>query len=221
MITNFPSLMQSICALICISLCTFSYAEPLEQWKLEKDQDGVTVYSRETSNGYIEVRVNTQVKTDPSSLIKLLDDTNAAPEWIAHCRSVEIIDWFANTKRTVRSNFSAPWPLKDRDMITSSSATINPLDKSVIIKISDKGNQYATLSNYQRMRNVQGTWTTKVLEDGILDISYQGYGEAAGSIPKWLANKLLISSSHETFSQLQKIIILKKYQDSSGDQITE
>lgn len=221
MITNFPSSMQSICALICISLCTFCYAQPEQQWKLEKDQDGVAVYSREASNGYIQVRVNTQVKTNPSSLIRLLDDTNAAPEWIAHCRSVEIMDWFANTKRTVRTNFSAPWPLKDRDMITSSSATIDPTDKSVVIKVSDKGNQYATLSNYQRMRNVQGTWTTKVLEGGVLDISYQGYGEAAGSIPRWLANKLLISSSHETFSQLKKVIILEKYQDPAGDQITE
>jgi hypothetical protein len=188
---------------------------------LEKDQNGVTVHSRETSNGYIEVKAHTQVKTDPSSLIKLLDDTNAAPEWIAHCRSVEIIDWFANTKRTVRTNFSAPWPIKDRDMITASSATIDPIDKSVVINVSDKGNQYATLSNYQRMRNVQGTWTTKVLDNGILDISYQGYGEAAGSIPKWLANKLLISSTHETFSELRKVIVLKKYQDESSDQITE
>lgn len=221
MITNYPKLMQTLYALLWLTLWINFSAHAKPEWILEKEESNVSIHSRMTDTGYIEVKVKTQINTSPFALLKVLDDTAAACEWIAHCRSVEIMDWFANTRRTVRTNFSAPWPVKDRDMITASTAQIDRQQQSINIVITDKGQEYATLSNYQRMENVRGTWNTQRLENGMVEIEYIGYGEAAGSIPIWLANRLLISSTLDTFVNLRKVIVLEKYQNHSPSQITE
>ena len=203
--------MQTIVTRILGFLLLFSPLCAAEDWKLEKDEAEVKVYSQKTESGYNQVRIVTEVKSSPKALMHLLDDTEAAPSWIAHARKVETIKWFGDTERTVHSYFKAPWPLSDRDMVTFSKTTYLD-DGTVEIKISDKGREHIVQSHYVRMSNVSGLWTAQPLESGMLRITYEGYGEASGNIPRWLANNLMVSSSHETFVQMRKMLALPRYQ---------
>lgn len=198
-----------------------SFSVMSAEWQLEEQQDNVSVFSRETDSGYAEVRAVTQVKSHFIALLVLLDDTDACPTWIAHCQRVETLDWFGATERTVHTFFKAPWPVTNRDMVTHSIATIDEQSRTLTIDVEDRGDRHSTLSYYVRMKGVRGQWRVTPLEGETIEIVYQGYGEAAGSLPRWLANNLLVSSTLETFVNLRKVIQYEKYQRAAAAQITE
>ena len=221
--------MQSIIAMILPILVIFtgfiSQGQAQEatttQWEIKKNQQGVLIESRKNALGYFEVRATTEVESHPLALIALLDDTEAAPSWISRCRKVETLKWFGREERTVHSYFSAPWPFQDRDMVTYSKTQFEPQTQTLTIRIEDKGREHATLNHYVRMENVHGTWRVTPSDEGRVRIVYQGYGSAAGSLPGWITNRLLLSSTHETFVNLARIITLPKYQKGAQESITD
>lgn len=216
MITNSGRVMQSIRVVILFLMGVFNVvaqqAHANTDWTLEKDEQNVAIYSRTTPTGYKEIKAVTQLESHPKALMKLLDDTEAGPGWISHCRKVETLDWFGADERTVHTFFSAPWPIQDRDMITYSKTDYDPQTGIITIKVTDKGSEHVRLNHYVRMEAVSGTWTVTPKSEGAIEITYQGYGEASGSIPTWLANRLLVSSTHETFVNMQQQIRLPRYQ---------
>ena len=203
------------------SASVFALSAAHSDWQHEISEHDVTVESRLNQHGYFEVRASTKVKSHPMALMALLDDTDAAPSWIARCKRVETLKWFGREERTVHTYFSAPWPFSDRDMVTFSRTLFDPLTGVLSIKVEDKGREHATLSHYVRMENISGLWWVTPIEKDIVEIVYEGYGDAAGSIPGWIANRLMVSSTHETFVNLRTMITLDKYQQQANASITD
>jgi hypothetical protein len=199
----------AVCLLVLAVLLqtTNSWAD---EWKLEKQKNNVDIYSKQTDSGYKEVFVKTIVEVNPHALINLLDDVEFSPQWIHNCIQIKIISEVSPTERVVNSFFAAPWPVKDRDMVTLSTTTFS--DKKVQIEISDKGNTTPHHSKYVRMQNMHGLWEATSLENGKSEITYTGGGNPGGNLPTFIANKELITSMFKTFQNLNEVILLDKYQ---------
>jgi hypothetical protein len=202
-------------ALLLLCFLTITAAHSEEQWVVEKSQGPIEVLSRHISqDGNLqpqkEIWAKTVVKGSPSSLLRLLNDLRQAPQWIDNCLDVKLLkDGDANIN-IVQSTFSAPWPMQNRDMVTQSIIQIK--GDSIVIDIEDVGQQYPKQKDTVRMTNIQGQWTVIKIDPDLIEISYQGTGNASGNVPWWLANKVLIDSTYQTFLQLSDIISHDKYQ---------
>ena len=204
------SLQQSLLPILFFCLFSETSLAITEEWQFERQKGQVKIYSRQTESGYKEIKAQTTVKSSPVALLLLLDDISRAPEWISENIEVKILSAPDKHERIVQSYFSAPWPIKDRDMITHSTTSI---DKSgVVIDISNKGEEFPKENDYVRMREVSGRWHATMVSDQICNISYQGSGNPSGNIPRWLANKVIINSTFETFLNLSEIILEGQYQ---------
>lgn len=179
-------------------------------WKLEKQKNNVSIYSKQTDSGYKEILVKTTVDTNPYALVALLDDVTFSPQWIHNCLEVKILEEISPTERLVNSFFAAPWPIKDRDMVTVSSTTVS--DNMVQIQISDRGNTTPRHPKYVRMQNMHGLWEAIRLESGKSEITYTGGGNPGGNLPTFIANKEMISSMFKTFQNLSEVILIDEYQ---------
>lgn len=182
-----------------------------ESWSLYKSDDNVKVYSHKTATGHIEVKAVAIVKAIPGALIALLHDAQRGPEWIANCRQV-VIETKSVHKRIIHAYYSAPWPVEDRDMVIDSVIHYDPQARKLTISVQDVGDQYPLERNYVRMQHVSGEWQAIQLNHQQTQISYQGQGSAAGHIPLWLENKLLLSSTYETFLNMATVIEEDVYQ---------
>jgi hypothetical protein len=181
-----------------------------DDWKLEKQKNNVSIYSKQTDSGYKEILVKTIVEADPHALISLLDDVAFTSKWIHNCIEVRILDEISPTKRLVSTFFEAPWPVKDRDMVTFSSTTFT--DSTVKIEIYDRGDTQPHHPKYVRMQNMHGVWEAIGLKSGKSEITYTGGGNPGGNLPTFIANKELIASMFKTFQNLNKVILLDEYQ---------
>jgi hypothetical protein len=181
-----------------------------DDWKLEKQKNNVSIYSKKSDSGYKEILVKTIVEANPYALIALLDDVAFAPQWMHNCIEVKILEETSPTERLVNSFFAAPWPVKDRDMIFYSKTTFT--NNTVKIEISDKGDSMPEHTKYVRMQNMYGLWEANPLENGKTEITYTGRGNPGGNLPTFLANRELITSMFKTFQNLNKVILLDEYQ---------
>jgi hypothetical protein len=181
-----------------------------DDWKLEKNKNHVSIYSKQTDSGFKEIRVKTIVEAYPHSLVALLNDVEFSPNWIHNCIEVKILSQTSPTERLINSFFTAPWPLKNRDMVFYSKTTFT--HNSVRIEISDRGDTTPLDPKYVRMQNMNGLWQASELENGKSEITYTGSGDPGGNIPVFIGNKELITSLFETFQNLKKVILLDQYQ---------
>lgn len=186
-----------------------------DNWKLEKQKNNVSIYTKQTDSGYKEILVKTTVETNPHALIALLADVSFSSKWIDNCLEVKILNEVSPSERLIHTFFAAPWPVKDRDMVTLSSITFT--NNTVQITISDRSDAIPQHPKYVRMQNMHGLWEANALENGKSEITYTGGGNPGGKLPTFIANKEMISSIFKTFQNLNKVILLDEYQPINSE----
>ncbi|MBU3005256.1 START domain-containing protein [Paraglaciecola arctica] len=187
-----------------------SFASRANDWELEKQQNAVSIYSKSTDSGYKEIKVTTTVESNPHALIALFNDVSFSSQWIHNCIEVETLQEVSPSQRLVNTFFEAPWPVKDRDMVTLSTITTSKL--AVQIEISDRSDAIPQHDKFVRMQNMHGLWEAVSLEEGKSEITYTGGGNPGGNLPTFIANKELITSMFNTFQNLRKVIVLEQFQ---------
>jgi hypothetical protein len=202
--------LKTVVYLTVLSYVISSSATWANSWELEKQKSKVTVYSQKTASGYRQVLAKTKVKAPPSALTALLNDNHFAPEWIHNCLEVKILEELSPSERLINTFFAAPWPVKDRDMVTLSTTRI--IGGIVEIEISDRSDAITPHAKFVRMKNMYGLWKATPLANGITEISYQGGGDPGGNLPAFIANRELVSSIYHTFLNLNQVIVKEKYQ---------
>ncbi|MDW6093051.1 hypothetical protein SBX64_10860 [Vibrio rhizosphaerae] len=200
-------------AVLLLNLPTFTHAteSSTATWSIYKEHGNVRVYSHKTAADHLEVKAVAVVQAIPGALVALLHDAQRGPEWIANCRRV-VIETKSDHERIIHVYYSAPWPVEDRDMVIDSVIHYDPQARKITISVQDVGEQYPLERGYVRMKHVSGEWQAIQLNHQQTQISYQGQGSAAGHMPLWLENKLLLSSTYETFLNMAAVIEEAVYQ---------
>lgn len=175
-----------------------------QEWELDKQRDGVSVFSRPLANNLLQIKALTTVTANHEAFIHLLEDVDHCTKWIANCKKIEIIAAPDEATRVVHTFFSAPWPIRDRDMVTRSVTTKH--QDTVEILIEDAGQTFPLTPKHVRMTDVSGQWTLVEIPDGTMTVSYVGSGSPAGKIPHWLAKGALLDSIFETFNKLKTVL---------------
>ncbi|MEZ9071259.1 START domain-containing protein [Vibrio splendidus] len=187
------------------ALSTLAYATP---WQFVKSEDGITIHKRNHGNGLVEVRAQMQVETSYSGFLLLLEDSDNIPNWIDNVSNSEVLMQISSNENIVYTQFKAPWPARDRDMVTYSSYGVE--DNQFTLTIKDASNYLAKEPGYIRIKEVDALWTLDALTNGFTHISYTAYANAGGILPDWLMNRLSANNAFSTFNKLKSQ--LPKYQ---------
>jgi hypothetical protein len=129
-----------------------------------------------------------------------------------------VLRQISETENIVYTQFAAPWPAKDRDMVTYSKFVID--DASFTLRIKDApSNTLAEQEDYIRITRVKATWTLQKLTNGTTHIEYIAFADPGGALPDWLANDLAKESARNTFEGLRQQ--LPHYQTATHPKIKE
>lgn len=207
---------QSLWLLLWLLIGAPSIGIASETWQRQKSSADVTVFSMPLANGYVAVKAQTKVQAPPHALTNLLADVEVAPQWIASCLEVRVISGDSGSDTVVHTFFDATWPVKNRDMITHSYTRVDPASNITTITIEDRNHSLTELNNFVRMRNVSGQWTLTPLGTGQTLIEYEGVGEPGGNLPVWLANRIIVSNTHQTFANMRQWVIKPRYENYSN-----
>ncbi|MGQ8365348.1 START domain-containing protein [Glaciecola sp. 1036] len=202
---KFYTLAKALLWLLGISLSLNLMAKvKTEDWQQVKSENNIVISVAAASSGYSWIKAKTRLSGEPTDLVSLLNNTAVAEQWIDNCKKVEILETSSPNEVVVRTVFNAPWPVKDREMLTRSILTIDPETGRITIKIEDASSYLPSPSKLVRMQHISGEWQLQPVEDGHYEVIYIGYGEPAGNMPAWIANEMLVSSMMTTFKNMQK-----------------
>ncbi|ENM8380185.1 START domain-containing protein [Vibrio alginolyticus] len=189
-----------------------------ENWQFESDKNGITIYSREHSDGLVEIRARMFTPTSYGAFLTLLEDSDNIPNWIDNASHSRVLNQISATENIVYTQFKAPWPAKNRDMVTYSKYWVDELGFTIEIK-SAPDSYLAEQNGYARIRSVDATWELQKLTNDTTLVEYKAFTDPGGLLPNWLINKLSKESAWATFSNLRKE--LPEYQQYSHPQIDE
>ena len=187
-------------------------------WQFDSNNNGITIYSREHKDGLVEIRAQMFTPTSYGAFLTLLEDSHNVPNWIDNVSHSRVINQISTTENIVYTQFTAPWPAKDRDMVTYSKYWLDELGFTITITDAP----YSTLakqSGYIRIHSVDASWVLHKLTNGTTLIEYKAFADPGGRLPDWLINKLAKQSARTTFYNLREQ--LPKYQQYSHPQIEE
>lgn len=197
-----PRLWTSLSLLILPFLLSHS-VHASTHWQFDSDKEGISVYWREHKQGLVEIRARMFTPTSYSAFLRLLEDTDNVPSWVDNVSHSEVLEQISANENIVYTQFKAPWPARDRDMVTYSKYWQDEL--GLILHIQDAPDSaMAEQAGYIRIREVDARWTLQKINDGTTMIEYRAYANPGGALPNWLVNKLAKSSARKTFEGLRQ-----------------
>ena len=180
-------------------------------WHLERNKEGVKVYTRAVSNSSInELRAEMTVHANLNSIMALLRDVPAFKEWVYHCKESHELKRNGNEVYYYQYT-SVPFPISDRDLIIHSNWHQDPVTKAIYIAGEGVPNYVPQKSGVVRIEKFKSNWSLIPRGNGDVFIEYEISVDPAGWVPAWLVNLSAVEGPFETCKSLKNILNTAKY----------
>lgn len=193
-----------------------TWAAPVD-WQLVRRDDArdIRVYIREVpGTSYKGFYATTRVKAGLSSIVAVLTDVSALPEWIARLKTAKLIRREANREIWVHSVYQLPYPFIEREAVLHS---VLRQDRSGVVEIMTRAENVKIPRHPNRVRlgNIQSIWRLTPEKGGDVKIEMWGQGEPGGYIPPLLFNYNLPDEPLQTLRNLRQMLLREKYRDKT------
>lgn len=173
------------------------------EWRQVKIKQGIEVYQQKLPDGLLKLRAYTVTSGCLSAFEALLLDTQNADQWLSNVKRVEVLATPSPDEHIVYTQFNAPWPIKNRDMVTY-SRIYRTAKTQLQIGIQAAPDTYAKRDAYVRIEHVAASWVINQLSQNEISIEYQAIADPAGKIPLWLGNSVAKSNVFNTFKKMRE-----------------
>ena len=172
------------------------------QWKLERDEDGVQIYSKKHPGNYMvqfkgvmrgEYTLNQMV----AGLIENSTLDNCKNN-IPDCVDLKVIEPWSNTTRsdTVMWTLGLPEPFTTREILIQSFVNQDPETKIVTIDVIAAPNKIPRTPGTIRVEYMQNKWRYIPLDNGQVEIEFSQDMSMGGLMPDLLFN---LGGADETY----------------------
>jgi hypothetical protein len=182
-------------------------------WTLKKNQNGVSVYSRDAENSrFKELKSVTIYKSSLSSLIALIDDFESYPQWVYKCAVSTTIKKNSEKDLIHYQSVIAPWPVDNRDFVVHVQLQQDPVTKVIIQNVSCIPDYIPRVKGHVRITEFKARWTLIPLKDGYVEANYELLVNPGGNVPAWIVNLAAVDGPYETAINMKKMLMKEKYQ---------
>lgn len=202
-----------ICVILCLSLVTQVFGQ--EDWKLEKSEDNINVYTRKVDGrGIKDLKIECKIKSSLNSIVAILDDIEAHPEWVYRCENSSFVENNDPTEFYYYIGVNFPAPARDRDMVIYYKREQEPDTKIIKTYSYAAPDKIGPVDGKIRITDFESTYTLIPHQDGTVDITYYLRSDPAGYIPTWMINLAITKGPITTMKSMFKEIWEDKYQSA-------
>lgn len=202
------------------------------QWRVTDTDSGTQVWLQDRGDLPPAFRATTRIQARLSSLVALLLDRSAMPEWVYRTASVQLLHQDGPQQGVSLVVTAMPWPLDDREAVVSWQLRQSPAN--AVVSLSDHSVEPAgqpwlpeVAPGRVRMPSFGSQWVFAPVAGapGEVDVRFEGHGDPGGN----LALPLLRSFVHgaiwqaplQTVNALRKLVQRPAYRDAVLPFITE
>lgn len=195
-------------------------AEESTPWRLRAldEEQGVEVFLRDRSDGLPEFLAVTRVDARLATLVSVIRDRDAMPQWVYRTRKVELLEQPEPTRGLVRVLTGMPWPLSDREAIVAWELQQDPQTLAVVYRGRRGDGRLAPAPGVVRMPRFESSWSFRPLGGGRVEVRFSGYADLGGAVGSGLLAAFVASAAWiaplETVRGLRSQIDLPRHRDA-------
>lgn len=202
----------------------FAAPGPWELDVADADND-IEIHTRKRDDGFAEFRGTTRLKTSLSSLVALLRDVESLPNWAYRTTMAVEVERLSARESIIYSVAGLPWPFRDRDLVVRSRLQQDPVSLAVTVTAQALPEYLPADPAYVRVPFLASSWTFVPLKDGIVEVSFKGYGDGGGSLSKgflnWFSALVVSEAPHQTLLGMRRLVRQQQYQRATVSIIRE
>lgn len=182
---------------------------------LQDKKRDIRVYTREISDSpYRSFYAITRTAAHPQTVLAVLSDVAAMPEWIARLRQTRVIKRHGNTDIWVHNIYKLPYPFHDREAVLHSKLTRYQNGTVEIVTTAEEG--MVPSSHNVRLLNIKSTWRITTESKDSVKIEWWGQGDPGGYMLPAIFNYSLANEPARALKFLHQMLQRPKYQTSSA-----
>jgi hypothetical protein len=183
------------------------------EWKLERDKEGIKVYSNNYPGSKIKaLKVVCIVESTLSQLAAVMLDIKNQDEWFYHTKST-ILKEVSPTELYYHAELSFPFPMSDRDFVEHIILSQNTVTRELTMTVQNIPGYIPPRKGFVRVLHSDCQWVVTPLTKKSLHIEFTLFADPAGSIPVWLVNAMSYYGPYETFKKLKNQLLKPEYQN--------
>lgn len=199
-----------------------SEQQPTFEWELKRDKDDIQIFTRKIAGSkFKQVKGIMTIPSRLSSLVALVKDNEACPEWAEMCKVSKIHEQKSDTNMLIYVLNDIPWPVTDRDVLAQVNWSQN--SDSLAVKMTSIATSGILPENKSIVRLVDATssWEFIPKDNGMIQIINQAHIDPNGPTPAWVTNMMLIDAPFKTMQNMRKVIASGKYDDARESFVAE
>jgi hypothetical protein len=214
-ITRFCRLLlgaPGLAALLVAGVFASSLAWPAGEWRMEKDQDGIQIYSRQVEGWSIrEFKGVTRIDARLSSVVAVINDIEASREMMQLPTDASIYDRESDTRYRWYSKVDMPWPMTDRDILNQREIVQGTGSGSVTITDTALKDVLPRKKGLIRLERSSQVWTLTPEAGGQITAEVRILSDPAGPIPVAFINAMSVDTPFGMLAKLKGIVKREKY----------
>jgi len=196
----------AIAAAVMLCVTGFSH-EVLTKWKVAKRSDDIQVSYRYIMVGDTlktrEMRVSFSVDAKPDSIIKMFNNSEKFAAWSAGVEECKILK--VDSSSWIMYNlYDAPWPFKQRDLITE--YRVEKSDSITKLIMTGKPEQLPQYEDIMRMKLYEGYWSFQPLQNGLTHVEFHTISFTGPLIPRFLQDPVLQRTFINSMNKLKGML---------------
>lgn len=174
-------------------------------WEQIDDDDGIRVWQHEVPGLDLPgFRGETTVSGSPEAVVKVIEDWKHHTEWMHNCVESKELKRFEDGRTVMYNRTSAPWPVWDRDVILETKLERSSDGKTVTLNFHNTSSDLRKLpQKVVRMPRLTGFYKLVDLGNQKTRVTYQVEADPGGSLPRWVAKRVVRDLPYETLSRLR------------------
>jgi hypothetical protein len=188
------------------SVLVIGSATAAAEWTLDKQEDGIDVYTRSVSgSGIKEFKGTTEVDGDVEAIMQILRDSDGFKNWFPNTPESRLLSRDGNVSYQY-SVMATPWPVANRDNIFRSVTTLDETTGVVDIEVSAAPDYYPAQEERVRVQKANGAWKLEPTGPKRTRVTFKMHLEPGGGIPNWMINARVVATPFEALANLRALI---------------
>ncbi|GAA4451373.1 START domain-containing protein [Nibrella saemangeumensis] len=207
------AVMRIASVLVFFCLMGAAFGQSVEGWKLEKDKNGIKVYSRlQEGDEPKEIRVICNVPGTIPQLVAYLFDVDYYPRVIYRTKLAHLVRRVRDNEFIYYTEIESPWPVSNRDLVARMTFQQNPATKTLRVEARQVPGLIPPKPNVVRMPYWHAVWNVRPLNDKQLHIEYTFKAGLGGEIPAGVIDLVAKTGPYQSFLTLKESLSLSRYQ---------
>lgn len=185
-----------------------------DAWKLEKDKNGIRVYSRHLQDSKLkEVKVTCELNATLSQLAAFVSDIDHYKDAVYRVADAYIVKRVSDREFYFYNETAMTWPVSNRDLVMHMVFQMDHTTRTLHIRGTNVSGMVPEKKGIVRTPHWHSLWTIHEINDNKLQVEYLFSVDPGGELPIWLVNSLIAVGPYQSFSNMEKVISRPYYQN--------